>query len=194
MNKQTLTPFFLSFTILSGALSLTGCEKMAEKATEKVLEEAIKADSDGEVDVDIDINDGEMVLKTDEGSISTKEDGDEVTIKSKDGNVTSVAGENVKLPDDFPKDIPLPEGIELKMAMNGDNNMFIVMGEVKGSYKGIATTMRSELDDNGWKEVIAMSEESSTGALMKKDNRALNYGITNNNGSIEVNITVNTES
>lgn len=194
MNKQTLTPFFLSLTILSGALSLTGCEKMAEKATEKVLEEAIKADSDGEVDVDIDINDGEMVLKTDKGSISTKEDGDEVTIKSKDGNVTSVAGENVKLPDDFPKDIPLPEGIELKMAMNGDNNMFIVMGEVKGSYKGIATTMRSELDDNGWKEVMTVSEENSTGAMMKKDNRALNYGITNNNGSIEVNITVNTES
>lgn len=71
-------------TLLVAAL-LSGCgaeEKMAEKTTEKILSQ------DGS-DVDI--------------------DGEKVTVKDKDGNAMSF-GEGVELPDDFPADIPLPQG------------------------------------------------------------------------------------
>lgn len=67
------------------AALVTGCgadEKVAEKAAERALSK------DG-ADVDI--------------------DGEKVTVKDKDGNVTSF-GEGVELPADFPEEVPLPQG------------------------------------------------------------------------------------
>lgn len=71
-------------TLLVAAL-LSGCgadDKLSEKAVEKALSK------DG-AQVDI--------------------DGDRVTVEDEDGNVSSI-GEGSQVPDDFPEEVPLPEG------------------------------------------------------------------------------------
>lgn len=78
----------LGALIVSLTFVLAGCGNIAEKAVEKAIEKGTGT----EIDTDRDGN---------------------VTIKGQDGESNFQVGEGTSIPDDFPKDVPLPKGGKL---------------------------------------------------------------------------------
>lgn len=81
---------------------LLGCSKIKEKIAEKMTEKAAEAviESKTGEKVDIDQKDGKL------------------RVQSKDGKGTFVVGEN-KVPDDFPKNVPVYPGAKVESSMAG---------------------------------------------------------------------------
>jgi hypothetical protein len=80
--------------MLGGSLLASGCcnavsEKIAEKAAEKVVEKAVGGDAT--------VSKGGVTVKTDKGSLT--------------------AGASAKLPDNWPKDVPLIAGAKIVSSM-----------------------------------------------------------------------------
>lgn len=179
--------FFLS-------LSLTACDKMVEKTTEAAIEKAIEGETGGKVDIDTS-GDGEVTITTEDTSITATDGGDTVAITSNEGDVSILGGDNVKIPDDFPKDIPLPQGLKPMSVMKGDGGFFLLHGEVKGSAKSVENQIKVDLEKGGWKKVMTFSESGTTGLIMDKGKRQLNYSIVEQDDkTTEISINVMSES
>ncbi len=84
MAAQRSVPIIIIAAVLGG--TLVGCS--GEDVTEAVLENRIEAAAGGEVDLDV------------------SEDG--IAIETEDGSFTATSG--AELPDDFPDELPTPEG------------------------------------------------------------------------------------
>jgi hypothetical protein len=126
----------LSFAI---AFCLGGCHKAQEAATEAAIETA----SGHKVDVE--------------------RDGDKVTYKSDEGEVTMQHGMDLSLPADFPKDIYLPKTYTVNSVMDmGGMHMVALMAPepVPALFNAASEAMQQQ----GWKQVTAMQQ--ATGSAM----------------------------
>lgn len=112
---------------LSLTFALTGCgtDTLSEKAAEKAAEKA----TGGKVDIDNDGND--VTVKTDEGEFSTSS----------------------KLPENFPKEVPLIEGtIQQAASVNqAAGSGFSVMIKPKDSSGDLAAEIRSQMTGAGFR-------------------------------------------
>jgi len=166
--------------IMAGA---AGCgRKTGDTVAEKAMEHAIKsaAKEDGQdVAVDIDIDKGTMSIKgpqggmqirADEGQmtisgkdgaqdVTYKADGDSFTMTTPEGTLTTSSGKSAKVPDGFPKDVPIYPGAEVvsatSMAQMGMASVQLSTGD--GVAK-VAAYYKRELAAKGWNEVTAMSQ------------------------------------
>lgn len=103
------------------AFSLVGCQKIAEKATEKAIEGAtgVKVDTDKE----------------------------SVTITGEDGS-SITAGSDGELPDGFPEDVPVYEGEIVSSLMTEGN--YTVAIETKDDATTVWDWYGTELESAGW--------------------------------------------
>lgn len=141
---------------------MTGCgaDVIAERATEKALE--------GAADVDLDADgDGGIKIETDEGSLSVGQ----------------------KLPDDFPDDVPLPEG-EVLSGMSMAGKGWTVSLAVEGVPDDVAPEVKSMLESAGF-EIEATTEAGGmTIFTATKDTYALTVSVADDNGATNVGYTV----
>ena len=141
-----------------------GCGKKAE---EKVIEKIIEKESGGKADVDI----------SDES----------ISIKTEDGEATLHAGENVKLPADFPKDILVYKGADVKMTMEvpqGKSVTFLTKDDVSK----VAEAYKKEMAGKGWKKEMAMDMGEQTSLIFKKDERMAQIMIGKEDDKTMINI------
>jgi hypothetical protein len=82
------------------AASTVGCKRLAEKAAEKAEEKAIENAGGGKVQINSGEN-GSMTIVTDAGAVTI--------------------GTGAKIPDDFPKEVPVYPGAKPTMAMKSAN-------------------------------------------------------------------------
>ena len=138
------------------ALCLGGCHKAADTATEA----AIEAASGHKVDVE--------------------RDGDKVTFKSEEGEMTTQAGIDLPLPADFPKDIYLPKTytVNTVMDMGGVRMVSLMAPEpVPALFNAASTTMQQQ----GWKQVTAMQHASGNAMLaFEKERRHVSLSFNSN--------------
>ena len=150
-----------------------GCrQKVADKAIEKVIETQAKKDGK-DVDVKMDSAGGTMSIKTKDGSdnvnvnieqgkmtvtseggekkLDMKSDDKSFSIQTKDGMM--VAGDAAKLPENFPKDVPVYPGAKptLVSTMAG-NETFNVSFDTADTIDQVGAYYRKELTANGWQE------------------------------------------
>ena len=138
------------------------------------LEELIEENSGGDVDIQLD-EDG-FSVESEDGSFSvdedgtftvTDEDGEETTgefdidgsdgdmsVETEDGSMEINSGG--ELPEDWPADIPEPDGIDIQQAMtfaeeNGSTSI-IVSGTIDGSGEDWTTAYGGELEGAGFEE------------------------------------------
>ena len=102
MQTPTRTAALLATSAL--ALLTAGCggaaDKVSEQVAEKAVEQAIENEGGGNVDIDTD-GDGSLSIETEDGSFSTG------------------TGE---LPETWPEDVPLPEGLEIGAGTTMDSS------------------------------------------------------------------------
>lgn len=130
--------------ILSLALFGAGCgitERIQEKVTEKAAETAVNRLTGGQVDVD-----------TGEGAVEFK--------NNKTGE-TVAYGDNVKIPDDFPKTVPLmPESKAISVfSQKGNAPQWSLTLNSKKIAAETATWYEETLKKDGWEETQSFSIE-----------------------------------
>ena len=154
------------------AVVAAGCS--GEDLAERVVENRIESESGG--DVDIDLDDGDMSIRSDDGefsievdendgsvSISGVDDDGEFTIESEDGETVfrSEDGETVMssgadLPDDFPGDVPIPDGLSVEFSQRmetPDGTVFSVIGMVPGDPAEVSADYVARLESAGFDQV-----------------------------------------
>ena len=167
-------------SVLAGlaALALAGCGGITDSITENVVEEVAEqaASVDGQ-DVDIDFDaDGET------GSINvTGPDGEQLSI-----------GAGGDLPQDFPADIPLPDGgYEVLSSFSDSSGAANVTLQASGSYDDLVAQYESALPAAGYEITSQFNQAGSSQVYTAEGNgRTLNVSITTASGTnVNINVT-----
>ena len=126
------------------ALALTGCGQAAEQAAEEAAEQAIEAQGGGDVEIDA--------------------DGESFSVEGEDGSEFSVG--NDELPDDFPAEVPIPEGgtVESSSSVQTDGKAgwFVTLTYPDADASELADTSKSEMEDAGFDETSTFSANDTT--------------------------------
>lgn len=148
---------------------LTGCgKKTEEKAMEKQIEQA----TGGKADVD---------LSKDRMSITTKTDKGEVKMQ---------VGENVALPDNFPKDVFVYPGSKISTAMQTPEGFHVDM--VSGDKKqDVIDAYQKTMQSNGWSVQTTMAMGPQNMMVYDKGDRTANIIISaDDDNSVHITLSV----
>jgi hypothetical protein len=151
-----------ALTLIVGATMILGCGQASETIAEKVMEKAIEAGTDGKADVNVS-KDGEGF------TITGTEDGETMTMKM---------GDQAKLPDNFPKDIPMYEGLALMVVTSmGADEGHMVQGTTADALDKVVAFYKKEVAAKGWKEEMVQSQADVHMLIYSKEKRSLNVTI-----------------
>ena len=136
--------------------------------------------------VDIKVGNTEVKVNKDQGT------------NIKVGNVEVQAGGGMKLPADFPKDLPIYSGAVIKshvLSKHGDQTTGMLHMQVAAPVDKVSEYYRAELKSQGWTEAqhIVSESQGKTGTIIgaKKGNRTLSVTVTVDKNDVTiVNLTV----
>lgn len=132
-------------------------EKVEKKIGEKVAEGTVGALTGGKVKMDAEGNNFQFK-------------------DNKTGNSVAI-GEDLKLPDDFPKEVPLYAGAKIKsvsMSKSGDKEATITLGMDDEPAK-VATWYAETLKKAGWSEDSSTTMGKSEARSYKKDKAVITF-------------------
>ena len=153
-TRTNLARLLLPMLVVGLLLPLVGCQKAAEKMAEAALEKATGSK------IDLKRDGSAMSIKTDQGEFKV---------------ANSVDGESVPMPDDFPKDVFLPEKGKINSAMDmaGMKMVNIITNAPSAE---ISANVQKSMEAQGWKREMAMQgEEGSATFVYSKDKRQTVY-------------------
>jgi len=120
----------------------------------------------------------------------------QVTISGKDGKVTYNA-EGGKVPDDYPKDVPVPGNVKVVMSTsanaNGQQGYSLIL-ESADTTDNLTAFYKKGLADNGWTIESTTSTAEMTIFGASKEKRQLMVQIMDSNGKRSINQTVANKS
>ena len=132
-------------------------------------------------------------VSTPNGDVKVEESGkagqSSVTFSGKNGESVTINSEGGKLPDDYPKDVPVATGAKIVMATSAntaDNQGSSLVLETADSFDKTVTFYKKGLADNGWKIEGTISGENMTMLTAAKDNRQLVVQIGESDGKCSV--------
>ena len=139
---------FISVAIVA-ALALSACGK---SPGERMAEAAIEASTGQEAEVSA--------------------DGDKVTFKTDEGEMTMTGGDSAVLPATFPKDVWLPSGYKVASSMEMPGAM-VVDVQAPGTVQGLAAAANKAMLDQGWTQRVSMQQSAETHVVVfEKDERS----------------------
>ena len=139
---------------------MVGCsctEKAEETVAEKIAEKVIAAQSGDKADIDVD-----------------KEG---MRIKTKDGEMSITSGKSAKLPDNFPKDVPMYVGAVLDMAMEVPKGYSLIY-TTKDDLSKVSEWYLNEMINQGWTKEASMDMTNQKMLVFKKGERGANFVIS----------------
>lgn len=160
-GKWLCSPLALLSCTLLLALHLAGCGGSTE---EEIAETVIESGMPDGTKVEI------------------NEDGGNIKIDTPEGSVNMQTGESVALPENFPADLPIPEGITWQMVQSSQadgKDMLIAQGSVPSPLDSVASSVRGKLAEQGWETVSTFNQAGEMEMLsFKKGERVLSVSIT----------------
>src|SRR5690606_28481365 len=139
---------------LAAALMVSACGESAEEAAaERTAEAALAAITGHDVEID--------------------DDGETISYRTEEGQVTMTGGSSAQLPGNFPDDVFLPSDyvVESTLAMNDD--LFIGL-RVRDDVPALYAAAREAMAEEGWSETMAALENNANGLLsFEKDDRVV---------------------
>jgi hypothetical protein len=118
--------------------------------------------------------------------------GDKVTIKGEDGEFVMAGSSDGKLPDDFPKDVPVYEGAKIRQTISAGKGKSVTMS-TKAAASAIADFYAKAMKDGGWKEEMTMRQETMTMLSYSKEDRQTSVMVNDSGDERMVTLTVATE-
>lgn len=122
-------------TVLAVVFTLTGCRRSRKKeseeeAADRIVSRAVSLASGKKTEVNV--------------------SGDTVQFKDAEGTLTVNAGEGAKLPDTFPKDIPVYKPASVMQSASRNENEFSVALQSKDDVEKIASFYTEGMAAEGW--------------------------------------------
>lgn len=200
----TLTKGVVLLFVLAG---LTACgakqpeekpgDTLATKAVEKIVEKGLQAEGvDAKVQINPDAQTLTVAMTDEEGKTSTmttnmSDESAEVTISGDDKSMKMRSGEGAKIPDSFPKDVPLYAGMGINMIMELGTKEFSVSGTSPDSLGDITSFFKNACKEQGWTEITAMTQGDAMSILSyEKEDRALAIMLSRDAEQTGISITV----
>lgn len=95
----------------------------------------------------------EEMIETDAGDVSVSRDGEDVHVTARDGQFEGRFGKSAELPENFPDDVPIPEGATIVGAMTSrepgaEGTTLSIQSD--GSADALLNAFRTDVDANGW--------------------------------------------
>jgi hypothetical protein len=106
---------------------------------------------------------GETTISTPEGDIRIDRDGGGFSVEGEDGSFQ--VGTCDRLPDDFPSDVPLPDGNPISCSRFGSNGEVAWTVAYDTGDADTTASMKDALDDAGFEIIDEYSVDSSDGAF-----------------------------
>ncbi len=154
------------------ALLAFGCGEKSEKiVVEKMAEKAIESNIGTDAKVDI--------------------EKESIRIETDKGEMTMTAGDSAKLPANFPRDVFLYKGAELKMAMELPQ-AFNLSFETNEAVSKVSETYLAEMTENGWQKKMDMDMQGQKIMAFNKDERTVNVMISSDQAKTQIALTVAT--
>ncbi len=110
-----------------------------------------------------------MIEKQTGAKVDIKQDGNAVKYETKEGVFES--GTDLKLPEDFPKDVYVAEGKIVSAISNKDNGVFSVSIESEAKAEDLAKTYENKFKDEGWKISGTMNFGDTYSVIAEKEGR-----------------------
>jgi len=121
----------------------------------------------------------------------------QITISGKDGSKVSYNAEGGKVPDDYPKDVPVPSNVKVLMSTsanaNGQQGYSLVL-ESADTTDNLTAFYKKGFVDNGWTVESTTSTAEMTIFGASKDKRTMMVQIVDSNGKRSINQTVANKS
>ena len=156
--KRATVSAGLIICLASLAVSVSGCQLIAQKATEG----ALKSATGGAVNVN----------------------GDSVTIKGKDGTEATVS-DNTKIPADFPAEVPLRDDGTVKAAITNQNpsggTSYMLNIRFKVPQAELLAWYKSELEKGSWTITSTVATGDGGMVAAEKGNLQLNVVTSSDN-------------
>lgn len=174
MNKNIA----LTSLLVISSVFLAGCTNpISQKIGENIVEKSIEAQTGAKVDIN--------------------SNGDDVTIKTDEGQTQFSAGGNVKLPDGFPKELIVVDDAKLIVASSSDAGSTVSF-LTNVDQTQVREKYISSLKSDGWKKSVETTTEKGSMLNFSKDKQNAVVLIGENDskdqsGKIMVNITLVTE-
>ena len=150
--KRTGLSALLVICLAALALSITGCQLIAQKATEGALESATGG--------------------------AVKVDGDSVTIKGEDGAEATISDET-KIPADFPSEVPMRDDGDVKAVITNKapsgGTSYMVNIRFKVPQTELLDWYKTELESGGW--TITSTVSTGDGGMVAAEKGDLSVNI-----------------
>lgn len=127
--------------------ALVGCEAAEERAAESAIESSTGRDAEVE------------------------RDGDRTVVRTAEGEIAMTAGDDLKLPADFPDDLWLPEDYRVQNLIGtGDGGQAIGLLS-DGAIDRLTADADARMQEHGWEQVMAMQQPEGRMLGYQKDER-----------------------
>lgn len=169
MNHESpYMKYFSSFLMLVAILPFIGggCFQSAE---ESYAEQAIESQTGGSVDVNI--------------------DDDTVTYEDTQTGGSMVYGEDIDLPDDFPKDLPVYDGtITINSTLNLPGQGVTLNFTTSDSQEDVLAWYEDTLESSGWTQQMSYNMQEQMMRAYIKDDVTINISAAHENNLTNVTI------
>lgn len=152
-------------------LLVAGCGGSAD---EEAVERKIEAETGGETEVDLSGGTMEITGETDEGEYSL------------------TAGEETKIPDDFPGDVFIYRPSKTVMSMKVPEGHSLTL-TTKDDQSKVVDAYKSEMKKNGWSQEGSMNMGDHMMLVYKKGERMANVSVIPADDKTQINLTVAAE-
>lgn len=198
-------------------VGVAGCS--GEDIAERIAENRIEAEAGEDVDIDLDLDGGNIRVETDEGTFEMNADGEGnvsiegsgtdgdisidsddgvMVVEGEDGTATFTQGDG-ELPEGFPADIPLPDGLVIQLSqsmdMGGGQQGWLVVGEAPGEWQPYSDELIAALDGAGFVQQQLTTTPTGVVAGYERDGLMLFGTVTEGGqpGTISVSIQASTD-
>jgi hypothetical protein len=156
MSKGTAV---LVLGIATGMVLCSGCGRKANRsvAGEAMAEKLMEKAMGGGAKVDI--------------------KGEQVHVKTKDGEMLVGGTEGLKVPDSFPKDVPVYKGAKVVQSFSRPDGQTLML-QTSDSGETIMDFYSKEMKSGGWSEEMAMRQEKGGMLAYKKEERIVNLVVS----------------
>jgi hypothetical protein len=115
-----------------------------------------------------------------------------VTVETKDGTATYAAGGNVKIPNDFPKDVFVYGGAKVLSSMSTPQGTHLTL-QTKDSADKVISAMKREMTAAGWKEESSMNQTGVSMLSYKKSERTAAVVVITADNQTTIQLTISSE-
>lgn len=149
-RRSALARVALVIGVLASGSAAMGCDLITEKITQKVTEKAIERTIEEKTGGEVQVNEGSLSFKNDKGTVEL--------------------GAAAKVPDSWPKDVPLYPGAKVTAAMSNDAQHVLGL-ETSDSLEQALAFYKDKL--SGMKQEAAMNTSQQQMLVYKDGNERM---------------------